>query len=75
MLAPVVVKPDAVSNIASVKLGISFVIMKGIHPQILNTSHESAVATHPSLRKTVMFFGFLREIRKPKAIYAAARIR
>ena len=68
MLAPVVVKPDAVSNIASVKEGISFVRIKGIHPQTLNTSHESAVATQPSLMKMVMFLGFFNEIRKPAPI-------
>ena len=68
MLAPVVVKPDAVSNIASVKEGISFVIMKGMHPQILNTSQDSAVATQPSLMKTVMFLGFFIDIRKPASI-------
>ena len=68
MLAPVVVKPEAVSNIASVKAGISFVTMNGMHPQILNTSQESAVATQPSLMKTVMFLGFFIEIKNPSAM-------
>ena len=63
MLAPVVEKPEAVSNIASVKEGISFVIMNGMHPQILNTSHERAVATQPSLMKMVMFPGFFKDMR------------
>ncbi len=68
MLAPVVVKPEAVSNTASVKEGISPVSMKGMQPAILSTSQERAVATQPSFMKTVMFFGFFTEIRKPRII-------
>ena len=63
MLAPVVEKPEAVSNIASVKEGISPVRMNGMHPPILNTTQERAVATQPSLMKMVMFLGFLNERR------------
>ena len=68
MLAPVVEKPEAVSNIASVYEGISPVSMNGMHPPILNTTHDRAVATQPSLMKTVMFLGFLYEIRYPAMI-------
>ena len=63
MLAPVVEKPDAVSNMASVNEGISFVSINGMHPPMLNTTQESAVATHPSFIKMVMFFGFFIEMR------------
>ena len=71
MLAPVVEKPEAVSKTASVKEGISPVRINGMHPAILNTTQESAVATQPSFMKTVMFFGFFIEMRKPKSKYAA----
>ena len=74
MLAPVVEKPEAVSNIASVNEGISFVSMNGMHPQILSKSHERAVATQPSFRKIVMFLGFLNETRNPASMYIAERI-
>jgi len=50
MLAPVVVKPETVSNIASVKLGISPLIQKGIHPTRLITIQLKDVAIQPSLR-------------------------
>ena len=68
MLAPVVEKPEAVSKTASVKEGISPVRMNGMQPAILKTTQERAVATQPSLIKTVMFFGFFIEIRRPKII-------
>ena len=50
ILAPVVVKPDTVSNIAFVNEGISPVTTKGRHPQIERTSQLNAVAMQPSLR-------------------------
>ena len=48
MLAPVVVKPETVSNSASTKLGISPVIRKGRQPNRLMTIQPSAVVTKPS---------------------------
>ena len=48
ILAPVVVKPDAVSNTASVKFGISPDIKNGIAPVRLIRSHVSAVTIKPS---------------------------
>ena len=50
MLAPVVVKPDIVSNRASVKDGISPVMQNGIQPTILSTIHAREVLMQPSLR-------------------------
>ena len=49
MLDPVVVKPDTVSNSASVKLGMSPVITSGIAPRILRTIQLSPTTTSPSL--------------------------
>ena len=48
MLAPVVVKPETVSNSASMKRGISPVSTKGMQPNALITIQPSAVATNAS---------------------------
>ena len=49
MLAPVVVKPDIVSNTASTKDGISPVSINGRQPNILITIQPIAVQIKPSL--------------------------
>ena len=48
-LAPVVVKPETISNIASTKDGISPVSMNGTQPNALIKIQPSAVQTKPSL--------------------------
>ena len=50
ILAPVVVKPDIVSNNASVREGISLVIKNGRQPKKLIISQHNAVVTHPSFK-------------------------
>ena len=50
MLAPVVVKPDTVSNSASVRDGISFDNQNGRAPKKLIKIQLSAVVTQPSFR-------------------------
>ena len=49
MLEPVVVKPETISNIASMKEGISPVSMNGTQPNALIKIQPSAVQTKPSL--------------------------
>ena len=48
MLAPVVVKPDTVSNMASTGLGMQPVSTKGMAPMILMTTQLRAVVAKPS---------------------------
>ena len=48
MLAPVVVKPDTVSNMASTGLGMQPVSTKGMAPIILMTTQLRAVVAKPS---------------------------
>lgn len=50
MLAPVVVKPEIVSNSALVNEGISLLNTNGRQPNTLRNIQLSAVATQPSLR-------------------------
>ena len=50
MDAPVVVKPETVSNNAFVNDGISFVMIKGRHPNILREIQVREVIIHPSFR-------------------------
>ena len=50
MLAPVVVKPEIVSNKASVKEGISPVRQKGRQPKKLRSIQLREVAIQPSFR-------------------------
>ena len=49
ILDPVVVKPETVSNKASVKFGISPVITSGTAPRILMTIQLMPTITRPSL--------------------------
>ena len=48
MLAPVVVKPETVSNMASTGLGMLPVSTKGTAPTTLMSSQQSAVVAKPS---------------------------
>ena len=50
ILAPVVVKPEMVSNKASVKDGISPLMVKGKAPNILSKIQLNAVVTQPSFK-------------------------
>ena len=52
ILEPVVVKPDTISNMASMIWGISPLMTKGMHPKKLNTIHPRETVTNPSLAKT-----------------------
>ena len=56
MDAPVVVKPDAVSKSASIKLGILPDITNGRAPNILRTIQLRATITNPSLANMERFF-------------------
>ncbi|MPM72681.1 hypothetical protein SDC9_119657 [bioreactor metagenome] len=64
-LAPVVVKPDMVSNSASIKLGISPFKTNGIAPTILITIQLNATVTKPSRAKNTWLSGFLCVTIKP----------
>ena len=50
MLAPVVVKPEVISNMASVNRGISRLSHRGSAPTKLMRIQLRAVVTQPSLR-------------------------
>ena len=49
ILAPVVVKPEAVSNTASIMEGMHPEIRKGSAPKILSTNQARATVINPSL--------------------------
>ena len=59
MVAPVVVKPDTISNAASIKDGIAPESHSGRQPATDRTIHESAVDAKPSLSCILVFPGFL----------------
>ena len=58
ILDPVVVKPDTISNMASMIWGISPLMTKGMHPKKLNTIHPRETVTNPSLAKNIFVHGF-----------------
>ena len=74
-LAPVVVKPETVSNSASVKCGISPEKTKGRAPKILNTIQQRATVTKPSFMKNVIRRGFLTTAGIPRAAQISAAYR
>ena len=65
ILDPVVVKPDTISNIASIIWGISPLITKGIQPKKLRTIQPKATVTKPSLAKNIVSLGFFLVQKKP----------
>ena len=65
MLEPVVVKPETVSNRASMYLGICPEIQKGTAPTRLITIQVRAAITKPSLGNRDRRLGFRRTIRPP----------
>ena len=75
MLAPVVVKPDIVSNRASVKDGISPVTKKGRQPIRLSRIHARDVLIQPSLRYSVVFSGLFLVMINPLKKQADATMR
>ena len=74
-LAPVVVKPETVSNSASVKRGISPEKTKGRAPKILSTIQQRATVTKPSFIKNAIRRGFLRIAGMPSAAQISAAYR
>ena len=74
MLAPVVVKPETVSNKALVKSGISPFMIKGRHPNRLNSIQEKATVTKPSFSYITIFAGLLIIRSTPAATQMAATI-
>ena len=71
ILAPVVVKPDTISNIASTGLGITPLNTNGSAPMILNTIQLNETDTKPSFAKKERFPLFLWVICVPTTRQAA----
>ena len=72
IVAPVVVKPDAVSKIQSAKFGISPEIQKGSAPNTDTISQAIAVVAMPSRAYTSFFSGFRMVITVPEISSPAA---
>ena len=72
MVAPVVVKPETVSNQQSVKLGIEPLIQNGSAPKKDIAIHARATITKPSLAYIPLSGLFILEMAKPMANIAAA---
>ena len=68
MLAPVVVKPDTVSNSASIKLGIYPLIKKGRQPATENPIHARATIRNPPRALKDVSLGFENNDTQPKAV-------
>ena len=66
-LEPVVVKPDTISNSASIKRGISPLSQNGIHPKRLSTIQPIDTSTNPSFAKNIFTSGFFLVHRKPRS--------
>ena len=73
--APVVVKPEADSNSASIKTGISRVNQSGSAPKRLSTIHESATITNPSREKSARFLALPMRKSPPTITQAPAAAR
>ena len=75
MLAPVVVKPDAVSNSASQKCGIVPDSRNGSAPNTDSSIHDSPTTTRPSFAKMSCLRGILKVSTLPSAISSTIGIR
>ena len=75
ILAPVVVKPDIVSNSASIYDGMSPVSTNGTAPAALRTIQLSATLTKPSLVYSLGCSSFLLHNMNPRIRHAIAVIR
>ena len=64
IVAPVVVKPDTISNKASTKLLVSPSSNNGTAPIILKTIQDKATRTKPSFAKKTLFLGRLEMLYK-----------
>ena len=67
MDAPVVVKPEAVSNMASMKFGISPLKTKGSAPNADMRIQPSPTMAKPSLGQSLVSRAFTRVISRPSA--------